>query len=432
MAPEEVGLWFVFITLVSFAQVLEFGFQPTLARNAAYIHAGAQKLTAEGINKEKGPLNTALLADLLAASRWIYRRIAGLVAAVLLIPGTLYVISVLPERANTTEILIGWMGFALGSAFNLYYGYFAGLLQGRGDWTSVNKILICSRGGLVILGSILVTFDFGLFGLGVAALICSLAARRLAHRYYFDEKRPETPHLLTRVGEPRYLVKILWHNARRLGMASFGAFLILRANILVASSFLGLKMAASYGLSMQLFMVLSSMAAVFSNVQLPRMNAIQVKQSREELREVFGAILIVSWGLFLSGTWFFLTLGDWVLAIIGSKTQLLPLGPMVFLAMVMLLELNHSVSATYLTTTNHVPFVAAALWSGLGVTFLTVTLMTLTGLGVWALIVGQGIVQLVYNNWKWPIMAIDHLGGNSIGLLRAGSIDIRRLMRSPL
>src|SRR6266567_8101153 len=41
-SPEDVGLWFVFITLAGLAQLLEFGFQPTLARNTAYVYAGAR------------------------------------------------------------------------------------------------------------------------------------------------------------------------------------------------------------------------------------------------------------------------------------------------------------------------------------------------------------------------------------------------------
>src|SRR3990167_832985 len=77
MSTAEVGLWFVFITLISFAQLLELGFQPTISRNVAYIYAGAQKLSAFGLQENgNGNLNIPLLANLVAASRFIYRWIA--------------------------------------------------------------------------------------------------------------------------------------------------------------------------------------------------------------------------------------------------------------------------------------------------------------------------------------------------------------------
>jgi hypothetical protein len=71
MATAEVGLWFVFITLISFAQLLELGFQPTISRNVAYIYAGAQKLSAVGLQENgNGVLNVVLLANLVEAARF--------------------------------------------------------------------------------------------------------------------------------------------------------------------------------------------------------------------------------------------------------------------------------------------------------------------------------------------------------------------------
>ena len=49
LTPEEVGLWFVFLTMVSLAQIIELGLQPTLARSAAYVYSGADDLRSTGL-----------------------------------------------------------------------------------------------------------------------------------------------------------------------------------------------------------------------------------------------------------------------------------------------------------------------------------------------------------------------------------------------
>jgi hypothetical protein len=49
--------------------------------------------------------------------------------------------------------------------------------------------------------------------------------------------------------------------------------------------------------------------------------------------------------------------------------------------------------------------VRAALLSGFGIVIVSITLVTVLHFGVWGLVLSQGIVQLAYNNWKWPIDA---------------------------
>jgi hypothetical protein len=77
LSPEDLGLWFVFSALAGLAQLLELGFQPTFARNAAYVYAGAQQLVKTGLpersDNDDPAVNLGLLSGLLAAARTVYR-----------------------------------------------------------------------------------------------------------------------------------------------------------------------------------------------------------------------------------------------------------------------------------------------------------------------------------------------------------------------
>ena len=422
---EDVGLWFVFITLASLAQLLEFGFQPTLARNTAYVYAGAQSLNKHGLPSQyepAGQLNILLLADLVKASRTIYRIVAALAAIVLLGLGSFYISTLLTPKQSTISSLLAWVFFASGYVSSFYFGYYNGLLQGRGDITAANKIVAATRGGLVLFGAAAVIAGWGLLGLGVASLLSSVGGRLMAWRYFNASMPHELAMAIAAPSKDGLLIRTLWHNASRLGAVQIGAFLVQRGNILIASSFIGLTAAASYGMTITILMTLMTVALVINQVQMPHMYALQAEGKRSQLKSVYGESLIIGWLVYLIG---FSVIGLWghlLLEIIGSKTEILPVEQLLILGLIFLLELNHIVAANYLTTANYIPFISASIWSGIATMILSLTLIK--PIEIWGLIAAQGLVQLAYNNWKWPIEAVRHLGSKITEILSDGSLRI--------
>jgi len=422
LPSEDVGLWFVFITLAGLAQLLEMGFQPTLARNAGYVYAGTQSLRKVGFSSERAKqneINRELLDTLVMAARRIYRFVAVLAAVVLLLGGSYYITKLLTPSQDRFTSILAWLAFASGYIANFYFGYINGLLQGRGDITEANKVVVISRIGLILLGGSAVVMGYGMLGLGVAAMLAAVMGRVVAYRYFYAKYHPVFQTSNIEVNDSaRELVKTLWYNASRLGAVQLGAFLIQRGNILIASNFLGLAAAASYGMTITVIMALSGVAMVICSIQVPHMSALQANDDRETLASVYGQIILLSWSVFTVGLLVLIVLGDSLLDFIGSKTELLPMWLLILLGFIFLLEMNHSIAATYLTTMNRIPFVYASLISGLGI--MVLALLTIKPLGVLGLIAAQGVVQLAYNNWKWPKEVILHLGKPILCVLSLG------------
>ena len=92
-----------------------------------------------------------------------------------------------------------------------------------------------------------------------------------------------------------------------------------------------------------------------------------------------------------------------LLSSIGSRVDLLPTPLLLLLGLAPMLEANHSNCGLVITTNNNVRFVAPALLSGLGVALLAM-LSAWAGYGIAGVAISQGIVQLAYNNWKWPLV----------------------------
>ena len=89
------------------------------------------------------------------------------------------------------------------------------------------------------------------------------------------------------------------------------------------------------------------------------------------------------------------------------------------------LEFNHgSIFSTFITTKNEVPFTVPSIVSGCAIVVLSVSLVTLTKLGLWGLLLSQCLVQLAYNNWKWPCVVLKEMGMSVSGLVRSGCSNI--------
>lgn len=405
LPAEEVGLWFVFLTLAGLAQLLEMGFQPTLTRNVAYVYAGAQRLSATGLEEPGAAraINAALLDAVVIASRRVYRGIALASALVLLCAGTFYLQSVVPAGTDLRTLLAAWACFSVGNVLNFYFGYLNALLQGRGDVTQANQVIVVARLVQLVVGVALLLAGLGLVGLGVATLLSAVASRVLAYRLV-----QRAPALATTAGgadraaasTPGEVVRVLWHQASRFSLVLVGVFLIWRANILVASSMLGLEEAASYGLAIQIFMLLHAVASVPFNLSVPRLSALRARHDQAGARRLFAVALLTTLLLYTALALAALLVGNPVLELLGSEVRLPASALFGAMVVVFLLELNHGTCANYILTGNHIPFVSAALLTGGGIVALSILLAP--SYGIAAFVFSQGLCQLAYNNWKWP------------------------------
>lgn len=421
---EELGLWYVFMAMVSLAQLLEFGFQPTIARQAAYIYNGATEIKRSGLPATvSGKLNIDLLVNLIHSSKYIYRWIAILVAVLLWGMGSLYIYT-LNYTGDLTTAYISWFLFASASVITFYFGYFNALLQGRGDITLVNKVIVISKVSFALLAIMLLWLKFNLLAIAIASLISCIINRILIGQAFYNAKTSDTKKYKPTAN----LNKILWANTWRLGLVQFGAFLIQRGNMFIAATYLGLTVAASYGLTMQLSTIIVTLANQLMALQLPKMNALQAACDKIELKNIYSSSVLVAFILLISGFVGLILLGEPVLALIGSETKLINSHLLTLLGVVLLLETHHSISATYITTTNQVPFLKASLVSGVGVTLLSFALVYWGALGVAGLIIGQGLVQLCFNNWYWPKVAMQHLNITPLELASRGYKSITKIL----
>jgi hypothetical protein len=181
MSAETVGIWNVMITIMGFIALLDFGFQPSFARNISYIFSGVTKLQKVGIQaaESDGNINYALLKGTLNAMRKFYRWMALGVFVILGTAGTAYFYYILQKYSgDRTDAMIAWILLIAINSYNIYTLYYNALLLGKGYIRRERQIMILSQSIYLCLAIVLIYTGFGLTAI-VASQAVSIVLQRI-------------------------------------------------------------------------------------------------------------------------------------------------------------------------------------------------------------------------------------------------------------
>jgi len=405
LTESEVGIWYVFVTMMSFSLLIDFGFKPTIARNIALAYSGVRQLKKVGIDRQVTKLpNYPLILKVLNSSKVLYLCLSVIALIIMTSAGTFYISTLLDKNPNleNTQIYAAWLIISLGVSLELYFSWVPSFMIGSDNVGKNYLYIIINKTVFAILAIAFVLGDYGILGLSTAYTFAILLARYIAVFQVRDEIANIKKNSM--YGETDSVIdvfKIMLPNAFKIGLVSFSSFLIIRYNLLIASSNYSLAVAASYGISLQVLMAINSTAKLFFTTNLPKIIKYKVKHEVKSLKSVFIRSAFCYLSISCVCSLLVVAYGDTLLQLLGSNSSFLKSEIFILLAMIIILEGNHSNCALVITAGNNIPFVPSALISGFAIVVLS-TLLSLSGSDFIFVVLAQGIVQLLYNNWKWP------------------------------
>jgi O-antigen/teichoic acid export membrane protein len=403
---KEVGLWYTFASIGALVNLVDFGFSSTITRNMSYSWGGAKELVKEGLisGETIGQPNFKLITKIIHATKQIYLILSLSALFILAFPGTIYIVNITKDLSGHTHF-IAWVIFGLGICFNLFYSYWTSILRGIGAIKEGQKAVVASKLFQLIITITGLFLGWGLIAVSVGFFVNGFILRIISRKYFknemklFNEDLPSIP-MLRIIDKKTY--GMLFHNAWRLGVVSIGAFLILQANTLLCASFFGLELTARYGLTLQLFAVLIGISGTVYSALMPEINQACLLNDLIKIKKLISISSTTNWIIYLIGFIFILVLGQQVLDLLRIEIKLLDANLLLFMGVYLFLENNHSMFASFITADNKVPFMKAAIISGILIVIISFSLNYYTNLGLWSLLLSQALVQLCYNNWKWP------------------------------
>ncbi len=407
LPPDELGLWYVFVSLGALALLVDLGFAPNIVRATGYLWAGSRTLLPFGIsleeveNPHRSP-NLHLLADLIASVRVYYLTLAVILFLLLSGAGGAWVWHKSAGLTDANSIRTAFIVYALGLSLGFAHNLWPSLLSGINAVRQAQQIIAACLFGQFCLTAAGLVLGWKIWALVFGAVV-AYVAERIAARIVFRQLSP-----LRRAKFDFSLLAILWPNAWRSAAVGLGAYMILQANTLICSAFLDLRATASYGLSLQAVTLLVGFSSIWVVAKMPTIYHLRAQGSLAQIARIFRQRISLALVTFVVGAIVLLSLGQNLLHHLHAQTLLLPRALLALLLIIQLLEMHHGLYGELVYSENVNPFVRPALISG--ATIVILSLVFAPRFGLWGMLLATGAVQLCFNNW-WPVRrAIRGLG----------------------
>jgi O-antigen/teichoic acid export membrane protein len=350
--------------------------------------------------KNKNKINL-VANDLIYCTNFIF------IIAILNILGFIYVYIVFREYKYLYAYEIFIFGIALSSFSKKYLSY----LNSIGKMHEYYKFGIYANIVMLIICVISMTYGFGIYALGVGLVAYGLVVSIKAKKY-------SQPIRLMSINRDHWRIILkkffkIFSDILKYGLASIGAFLILRGNIFVGSIYLNNVDVAEYSFSIFTLFYISIFArlpfgVVYSKICSEIENN-NIKLVKKYLNRVF---------LFSILIYLFLVIIFYILISYNNKYQYLNISilsglPLFLIIIMYFLELIHSISCGYINAKDDLNFYKSSLITGILCVLLCLIGMKWFNAGLLWAILSQLFAQLLYNNWFWPYNMIKDLKGKS-------------------
>lgn len=415
--PEEmVGIWTIFLTINTLVALLDFGFYPTFSRNVSYVLSGAKslyKIGYDAVDKSNIEIDYSLLKGLISAMKWFYCRISLFVLILLLTIGSFYIHYILGNyHGNKTDIYIAWIVACLFNTCNFYTTFYDPLLLGSGLIKRSKQITIIGRSAYIIVAIILIINHFGIISIIAAQFISMIIIRILSHFSFFTIEIKSKLAQVTAFSK-RNIIKAIAPNAVKVGLVYCSGIAVSQFTVFIAPIFLDLTTVASYGISIQLVTILVTISKLYIDTYTPKIVEYRTQNRIEEMRNIFIKGELYFCFIAVVGGISIVLLGDWALNLVKSQTQLLATLPLIGITIFSLLDGHQIIATNILLASNKVPFLKSSLITGIVSILMIIIFLYIFKLGIWALILGPGIVQILYQDWKWPLSVYQQMFSNN-------------------
>jgi len=372
--PEYV-LWTLFTTIGAVTLQFESAIQNASTRRLAtsFVRGNSQEIIAT-----------------ISAVKVAYRKLAFVVACPIGVGG-LYYLSYISGGITGPNITWAWLVFVGTYAVNYWFGVNNSILLGAGNVVSFNAVTSVTR--VINIVSTYAMFRLGLTVLGIcfsfslSVAVGSATMRRLAARAVSSviagSRRSDSaePDFRNAVSIPRYV------------LYTMSSFALYRGLFLIVATVFPKTLVGAYGLTLQAVTLIAGIALVPLQVWLNDLVRAIVSGNKRAMTEELRASVIAVNLIFVTGLLLFGLTGNWLLAVVSSKVQLVTWELRVLVFAAFLVEVNIFVLVNFLVTMRCKKFLVICLGSAALSMICEVIVARIAGASIVAMVAVPLIVQ---------------------------------------
>ena len=402
-ASEEVAVFMLFATIISFSTLLDFAGYGTFSRLTSYIKGGATSLDNFRTKKNKIVLegtNWPLMKKLYGTIGYVFTILSAGVFIIISSFGTWSVNRVISFTENPTEMWYAWMIVLISITIGMYGRKYTTILHG------LNYIPLINRWNIVI-STLTLIFSFATVIISNSLLnliivmqffrILTVFIHGYLVNYYIENKRFKNYKSFS---WDKNIFNAAWGPSWRSMIVIISSTGVIELSGIIYAQIGNADYISSYLLAIRLINIISNVSRAPFYSKLPLFATLRARGELTKLSSLTNYSITITLYTFIISAFFTGLLINPSLNFISSSTAFIPMTMWALMSLVWFVERHHAVHAQIYSTTNHIPFYIPVGISG--VINILLALLLVNKIGYWAFPIAQGISNLIINNW-WNV-----------------------------
>ncbi len=410
LGEEAVGLWLLFFSIGGITGLFEAGFYNSVLRFVSYLTTGKKDLPEEGIGlvvddipKDLQVMNNSELNSLIVTVSILYIFLGISAFIILSLFGSIY-LNLLDVKSIQMPVIQGsWLFFILASCLHLTFSFLSATLHGIGKINQNNLCLIVAKLAFIIISIFGLVNGEGIVFLSFIFLLHVILMRLLNFIILVPNLSLKAENFFQIKNFSWSIFKSLRKNSLKMGAVNIGSFLLSRGSIIVANGALAVELVTKYTFTITSFTVLAMVATEPLNLLYDKICTLQANNNKKEIKRMVATLYFYGLLIFLFGAGSIFIFQEYSEPL-GFNFNFLSKEILILITIIYFFEYTTSFSAVYLTSKNYIPFMEAALLSGISVLILNIFFVS--QYEIIGLVVIYAVVQSCYNFWKWPFELI--------------------------
>ena len=432
LSSDELGLWYVFSSISQVVNLFDFGFTSTISRHMTYAWSGADEIKRDSVAADYSQQpNKSLVVKIIITCRYVYLVISLIGLLSMMSFGTIYIRSITGNDMNN-RIYFSWIVYMIAVFLNLFYGYWAALLQGAGAIAERNKMNVFSKLIQIFVTVLLLFWGMGLFGVVISYLISGLSLRMIG-RWFFLKELKSIGVVFSKFAHGYNLSDIfscfltIWGTAWKDGVVMISQYFSTQVNTLICAYFIDLDSTSVYGLLTQVFMMISSVGLAYFGAYQPKYSSACLKNDQTKKNNIICSSCFVYKVVCLLGYFAFVIIAIPLLGLVKPEMNI-SFWMITLMFIFYYLYYQHNLFISIIASSNRIPAYSACAITALISFLLSILFVWHLHLGIYGLITAQLISNLAYNNWKWPLFVFSENDISYMSVYTVGSQMIHRLV----
>lgn len=405
----ETALWFLFLTLINLALLADSGFGSSFTRAVSYFKSGSSEILEKNkeIDLPNSNPNIYGLNDLFYLNKRIYFFLSIGSAIILFLFGYFSSQNLIRNTVNPQISLNAFYLTVIIASIQIYNISQTSFLSGLG------KVLLLKRlesllGLLKLIMMLLVLLFYPRIDFLIFTLLIVQSIKNISTKIYVKKHllKINVPFIKTNFNKKMF--NQLWKPTWRSGLMNISGFVINYASAIFVAQIPNVKLAADFLFTQRIFSFLYNISINPFYSKIPHLSYLYVKKQKDEIVKCFSSYYFLAILVYISGSILVIIFGNYAIEniLIDSSARLLTNHLLLIFAITILLELNHTIFATFYVVSNVIPFLLPSVISA--ALILLFTYLYIPSYGILAIILVPFFVQILFNNW-YPLFKVSQL-----------------------